>query len=198
MKILLATRNVGKLAELRDILSAEAAQVELVGLNDVESFPETAETELTFSGNALLKARDGARHSGLVTVADDSGLAVDALNGMPGVLSARWAGSQKDDEANNRLLLDQMSDIPDEHRGARFVCAAALVRPDGGEEVFFGEMTGRLGRAAKGTNGFGYDPLFYPDEASENVTSAELSSEEKNRISHRGKAFVALAQALAR
>ncbi|MFC4337354.1 RdgB/HAM1 family non-canonical purine NTP pyrophosphatase [Salininema proteolyticum] len=195
MKLLLATRNKGKIGELREILAEVAPDVELVGLGDVEKFDDTVETELTFEGNALLKARDGVRHTGLATVADDSGLAVDALNGMPGFLSARWAGVKKDDEANNRLLLEQMEDIADEHRGAKFVCAAAIVHPDGREQVFTGEMPGTLGRGPKGENGFGYDPLFYPDEA-DGLTSAEIPAEKKNAISHRGKAFRALAKAL--
>ena len=191
MRVLLATRNAGKIDELRQILSAAAPAVELVGLNDVADYPETPETELTFAGNALLKARDGMQHTGLPTIADDSGLAVDALNGMPGVLSARWAGSAKDDDANNALLLDQLADVADEHRGAKFVCAAAIVFPDGREIVVHGEMHGTVGRFPKGDNGFGYDPLFTPDGFDR--TSAELSPEEKNAISHRGKAFRELA-----
>src|SRR5690606_27464771 len=142
----------------------------------------------------LLKARDGATRTGLPTVADDSGLAVDALNGMPGVLSARWAGRAKDDEANNALLLDQLADLRDDRPGAKFVCAAALVWPDGRELVVHGEMPGRIGREPRGSNGFGYDPLFVPEGYV--VTSAELSPEEKNAISHRGKAFRELANAI--
>ncbi|MEU6858393.1 RdgB/HAM1 family non-canonical purine NTP pyrophosphatase [Glycomyces sp. NPDC046736] len=191
MRVLLATRNAGKVDELRQILAAAAPDVELVGLDAVEDYPETPETELTFAGNALLKARDGVKHTGLATIADDSGLAVDALNGMPGVLSARWAGTAKDDAANNALLLDQLSDVPDDLRGARFVCAAAIVWPDGRELVVHGEMPGHVGREPKGTNGFGYDPLFVPEGSDR--TSAELSAEEKNAISHRGKAFRELA-----
>ncbi|MCH7230669.1 RdgB/HAM1 family non-canonical purine NTP pyrophosphatase [Glycomyces sp. L485] len=191
MKILLATRNAGKIDELRQILAEAAPSVELVGLDAVDDFPETAETELTFAGNALLKARDGVEHTGLATIADDSGLAVDALNGMPGVLSARWAGRAKDDESNNALLLDQLADLDDERRGAKFVCAAALVRPDGREVVVHGEMPGRIAREPRGRGGFGYDPLFVPDGL--DVTSAELSPDQKNAISHRGKAFRELA-----
>lgn len=191
MRILLATRNAGKIDELRQILAEAAPEVELVGLDAVADFPETPETELTFAGNALLKARDGVKHTGLATIADDSGLAVDALNGMPGVLSARWAGSAKDDAANNALLLDQLADVPDELRGAKFVCAAAIVWPDGRELVVHGEMRGTVGREPKGRNGFGYDPLFTPEGFDR--TSAELSAEEKNAISHRGKAFRELA-----
>jgi XTP/dITP diphosphohydrolase len=191
MRVLLATRNAGKIDELRQILAAAAPEVELVGLDAVADYPETPETELTFAGNALLKARDGVKHTGLATIADDSGLAVDALNGMPGVLSARWAGSAKDDAANNALLLDQLADVPDDRRGAKFVCAAAIVWPDGRELVVHGEMRGTVGRGPKGDNGFGYDPLFTPEGFDR--TSAELSAEEKNAISHRGKAFRELA-----
>ncbi|GAA1684869.1 RdgB/HAM1 family non-canonical purine NTP pyrophosphatase [Glycomyces endophyticus] len=189
--MLLATRNAGKVDELRQILAEAAPGVELVGLDAVEAYPETPETELTFAGNALLKARDGVAHTGLATIADDSGLAVDALNGMPGVLSARWAGARKDDEANNALLLDQLGDVPDDQRTAQFVCAAAIVWPDGRELVVHGEMPGRVIRGPRGANGFGYDPLFVPD--GHDRTSAELSAAEKNAISHRGKAFRELA-----
>lgn len=191
MRVLLATRNAGKIDELRQILAEAAEGIELVGLDAVEDYPETPETELTFSGNALLKAHDGAKHTGLATIADDSGLAVDALGGMPGVLSARWAGRAKDDAANNALLLDQLSDLADELRGAKFVCAAAMVWPDGRELVVHGEMRGCIARTPRGENGFGYDPLFIPEGYE--VTSAELSPEEKNAISHRGKAFRELA-----
>ncbi|SDE43724.1 XTP/dITP diphosphohydrolase [Glycomyces harbinensis] len=189
--MLLATRNAGKVDELRQILAEAAPHVELVGLDAVEEYPETPETELTFAGNALLKARDGVKHTGLATIADDSGLAVDALNGMPGVLSARWAGAAKDDAANNALLLDQLADVADELRGAKFVCAAAIVWPDGRELVVHGEMPGHVGREPKGVNGFGYDPLFTPEGFDR--TSAELSPAEKNAVSHRGKAFRELA-----
>ncbi|GAB3998052.1 RdgB/HAM1 family non-canonical purine NTP pyrophosphatase [Glycomyces albus] len=191
MRVLLATRNAGKVDELRQILAEAAGGIELVGLDAVEDYPETPETELTFAGNALLKARDGLEHTGLPTIADDSGLAVDALNGMPGALSARWAGRGKDDRANNALLLDQLGDLPDELRGAEFVCAAAMVWPDGRELVVHGEMPGRITRTPRGENGFGYDPLFVPEGYE--VTSAELSAAEKNSISHRGKAFRELA-----
>ncbi|GAA2169492.1 MULTISPECIES: RdgB/HAM1 family non-canonical purine NTP pyrophosphatase [Glycomyces] len=194
MRVLLATRNAGKIEELRQILAEAAPEIELVGLDAVADYPETPETELTFAGNALLKARDGVKHTGLATIADDSGLAVDALNGMPGVLSARWAGSEKDDAANNALLLDQLADVPDGLRGAKFVCAAAIVWPDGRELVVHGEMRGTVGRGPKGANGFGYDPLFTPDGFDR--TSAEISAAEKNAISHRGKAFRELASGI--
>ncbi|MHA3701317.1 RdgB/HAM1 family non-canonical purine NTP pyrophosphatase [Jatrophihabitans sp. YIM 134969] len=189
-RILLATRNAHKLEELRRILAPLVPGVEVVGLADVPEYPETPETGATFAANALVKAHDGVRHTGLVTVADDSGIAVDALNGMPGVLSARWSGHAKDDAANNALLLAQLADVPDERRTAAFVCAATLAAPDGSTEVVEGRMTGRVIREPRGSNGFGYDPLFVPDGY--DVTSAELPSEEKDAISHRGKALRAL------
>jgi XTP/dITP diphosphohydrolase len=190
VKVLLATRNGGKIEELRRILAPYG--VELVGLDaDFEPGPETAPD---FRGNALAKAREAAAHSGLPTVADDSGLAVDALNGMPGVLSARWAGQHGDDVANLELLLRQVADVPSDRRTARFVCAAAAVLPDGRELVVEEAMEGRIVDAPRGTNGFGYDPIFVPD--GETRTSAELTSEEKDAISHRGKAFRALAPRL--
>ncbi|HET8658719.1 MAG TPA: RdgB/HAM1 family non-canonical purine NTP pyrophosphatase [Micromonosporaceae bacterium] len=195
MKVLLATRNGKKLAELRRILLAAHAPVELVGLADVAAYPEVPETGLTFADNALLKAREGVRSTGLPTVADDSGLAVDVLRGMPGVFSARWAGGHGDDVANLELLLAQVRDVPDEHRGAAFVCAAALVLPDGREWTMEREWRGRLVRAPRGSNGFGYDPIFVADGAAR--TNAELPSAEKDAASHRGQAFRALVEILA-
>ena len=192
MKVVLATRNAGKVAELQRIL--EPYDVELLGLDDVAAYDPAPETEPTFRGNALAKAREACLHTGLPAVADDSGLEVDALNAMPGVLSARWAGAHGDDVANLELVLGQLADVPDERRGARFVCAAAAALPDGGELVVEGEMRGRLVRAPRGENGFGYDPIFVPD--GEARTSAELTSDEKDAISHRGKAFRALAPLL--
>jgi len=188
-QVLLATRNVKKLAELRRILD-QLLDVEVVGLDDVPYYDELPETGATFAENALLKAREGAVHSGLLTVADDSGLAVDALNGMPGVLSARWAGKGKDDNANLQLVLEQLADTPDERLGATFVCVAALVTPAGAENVVEGRMSGRLVREPRGTNGFGYDPIFVADGF--DVTNAELPPAEKDLISHRGKALRAL------
>ena len=192
MRVVLATRNAGKVAELQRILSPY--DVELVGLDDVPSYEPGPETEPTFRGNALAKAREACAATGLPAVADDSGLEVDALNGMPGVLSARWAGRHGDDLANNELLLGQVADVPDERRGAQFVCAAAAVLPSGREVVVEGEMRGVLLRAPRGTNGFGYDPIFRPE--GEARSSAELTSAEKDAISHRGKAFRALAPLL--
>jgi XTP/dITP diphosphohydrolase len=194
VKILLASRNAKKLAELRRILGPEVPHVEVLGLDDVKPYDELPETGATFADNALLKAREGYVHTGLATVADDSGLAVDALNGMPGVLSARWSGQHGDDVANLRLVLAQLSNTPDERRGAEFVCAAALVGPDG-ETVVEARMPGRLIREPRGTNGFGYDPIFVADGF--DVTTAELEPSAKDVISHRGKALRALAHHLA-
>lgn len=194
MRILLASRNVKKLAELRRILAPALPEVEVIGLDDVPSYPEVPESGATFADNALIKAREGYRQTGLATVADDSGLAVDALNGMPGVLSARWAGSHGDDEANLRLVLDQLGDVPDERLGAAFLCAVAYV-DDAGEILTDGRMPGHLVRAPRGENGFGYDPIFVAD--GDTRTSAELSVEEKDAISHRGQALRVLAERLA-
>ena len=187
-RLLLATRNAKKLAELDRILAVEQVEgVKVIGLDAVEPFPEAPETEPTFEGNALAKARDAVKATGLPAVADDSGLAVDALNGMPGVLSARWAGGHGDDDANLRLVLGQLRDVPDERRGGAFVCAAALVLPSGAEVVVRGEWRGTLVREARGTNGFGYDPIFVPD--GDTRTSAELDPAEKDALSHRGRAL---------
>jgi XTP/dITP diphosphohydrolase len=194
-RLLLATRNAGKLAELRRLLQTAVPGVEVVGLRDVPAYPEAPETGATFEENALLKAREAVRYTGLPAVADDSGLTVDALNGMPGVLSARWSGRHGDDDANTALLLGQVADVPDERRGAAFVCAAALATPDGTERVIEREWRGRLVREKRGTNGFGYDPVFVP--AGLDVTSAELPPEEKDARSHRGQAFAALVPVLA-
>jgi XTP/dITP diphosphohydrolase len=194
VKLLLATRNAKKLTELRRILDA-VGTFQLLGLDDVPPYEEVPETGATFADNALLKAREAVAHTGLPAVADDSGLAVDALNGMPGVLSARWAGPGHDDLANLELVLAQTADIPDHRRGAAFVCAAAVVLPDGHEHVVDGVLTGTLLRAPRGTGGFGYDPIFLP--LGESRSSAELTPAEKDAISHRGKAFRALAEYLA-
>ncbi|MGH4023485.1 MAG: RdgB/HAM1 family non-canonical purine NTP pyrophosphatase [Pseudonocardiaceae bacterium] len=200
MRVVLATRNRAKLAELRRILvAAEMPDVEVLGLDEVPEFPEAAETGATFEENALAKARDAAAATGLPAVADDSGLAADALGGMPGVLSARWSGGHSDDAANLRLVLDQLRDVPEHRRGAAFVCAAALVvptGPDSAEHVVRGEWRGTLTTAARGSNGFGYDPIFVPD--GDRRTSAELEPAEKDAASHRGRALRALLPALRR
>jgi XTP/dITP diphosphohydrolase len=189
--VLLATRNPGKLVELRRMLDAtEVAGIRVLGLADVADFPEEPEIGATFAENALAKARDAAKATGLPSVADDSGLAVDALNGMPGVLSARWSGRHGDDRANLELVLGQLADVPDDRRSAAFVCAAALVVPGGDEIVVHGEWPGYLARAPRGSNGFGYDPIFVPE--GEERTSAELAPEEKNALSHRCRAMRAL------
>lgn len=195
--MVLATRNAKKLVELRRILAGidALADIDVLGLSDVAPFDEPVETELTFAGNALLKARATVAAIGLPSLADDSGLCVDALNGMPGVLSARWAGHAKSDEANNMLLLDQLDDVPDEHRGGRFVAAVALCLPTGFEHVTSGKMPGRVIRTSVGTNGFGYDPLFVPDGA-DGLTSAQLSAERKDLLSHRGSALRAMVPTL--
>jgi XTP/dITP diphosphohydrolase len=187
-RVLVASRNAKKCDELRRILSAEhVTGVEVVGLDAVPAFSEAPETGVTFEDNALAKARDAASATGLPSIADDSGLAVDALNGMPGVLSARWSGKHGDDLANLELVLGQLADVPDERRGAAFVCAAALVVPGGREIVVRGQWRGRLIRQCRGTNGFGYDPIFVPEGAS--LTSAELAPAEKDALSHRGRAL---------
>jgi XTP/dITP diphosphohydrolase len=188
----LATRNAHKVAELQRILAAY--DMALRSLADWPDAPDPAETGATFAENALIKARSAAAATGLLALADDSGLCVDALNGMPGVLSARWAGRHGDDDANLRLVLGQVADVPDERRGAAFVCAAAAVAPGGRELVVEGRVEGRLTREPRGAGGFGYDPIFVPD--GHPVTTAELSPEDKDAISHRGRAFRALAAQL--
>jgi XTP/dITP diphosphohydrolase len=189
-RLLLATRNAGKLAELQRLLESAVPGVAVVGLRDVPEYPEAPETGATFAENALLKARDAVRYTGLPAVADDSGLSVDALNGMPGVLSARWSGRHGDDAANTALLLGQLADVPDERRGGAFVCAAAVVTPDGAERVLERSWRGQVVREPRGSNGFGYDPVFLPDGLER--TAAELTAAEKDARSHRGQAFAAL------
>ena len=188
--VVLATRNEGKLRELARIIDSQ-----VIGLDEFPDAPDVPETGATFEANALLKARAIAAYTGLPAVADDSGLCVDALNGMPGVLSARWAGRHGDDHANLELVLAQVADVPDARRGARFVCAAALVVPGAGEWVTTGEVVGRLIREPRGSGGFGYDPVFLPDGS--DLTTAEMTPEAKDRISHRGRALRALAPVIA-
>src|SRR5260370_13993553 len=199
--IVLATRNPGKLRELARILGAEepgGTQVRLAGLDEFPGAPDVPETGATFEENALLKARAIAACTRLPAVADDSGLCVDALGGMPRVLSAPWAGKHGDDPANLELLLAQAADAPDARLGARFVCAAALVLPGSGtrEWVVTGQLEGRLIRAPRGTGGFGYDPIFLPDGFGQ--TTAERTADAKDAISHRGPAFRALAPFIAK
>jgi XTP/dITP diphosphohydrolase len=189
-RLVLATRNAKKLDELRRILDEAGLAVELAGPEVFADVPEIAETGATFEENALIKARAVAAATGLPAIADDSGLCVDALNGMPGILSARWAGRHGDDEANLDLVLGQLADLPDDRRGAAFVCAAALAMPDGSGEVVRGEIRGVLLRERRGGNGFGYDPIFRPDGYE--VTTAEMPSADKDAISHRGRALRAL------
>ncbi|MFD0074578.1 RdgB/HAM1 family non-canonical purine NTP pyrophosphatase [Streptomyces sp. NPDC127166] len=189
-RLILATRNAGKITELHAILADAGLDLELVGADAYPEVPDTKETGVTFAENALLKAHALARATGLPAVADDSGLCVDVLNGAPGIFSARWAGAHGDDKANLNLLLAQLSDIGDAHRGAHFACAAALALPDGTERVVEGRMPGTLRHAPVGTNGFGYDPILQPEGYE--VTCAELTPAQKNAISHRGKAFRAL------
>jgi len=198
-RLVLATHNAHKLGELRDILCgpdgvAGLAPEEIVSAADLAA-PEPVEDGVTFAENALIKARALAHTAGVPVIADDSGICVDVMGGAPGIFSARWAGRHGDDVANLDLLLAQLADVPDEHRGARFVCAAALVTPDGGEAVEIGEMPGTLLRERRGEGGFGYDPVLVPE--GETRSSAELSPAEKNALSHRGKAFRALVPAIA-
>ena len=191
VRLVLATANPGKLAELARILADEHADVVLASRDEFSGAPDVAETGATFAENALLKAHAMADFTGLPAVADDSGLCVDALGGMPGVLSARWSGRHGDDAANLQLVLAQTADVSDERRGARFVCAAALVLPGGEEHVTEGVVTGRLIREPRGRNGFGYDPIFVPDGF--DLTTAEMAPADKDRISHRGRALRGLA-----
>lgn len=192
--VVLATNNAKKLAELRRIVAEATTAVRVLGLADVGSYPEPAETERSFQGNALLKARACVAATGLPALADDSGLAVDVLNAMPGVRSARWSGPDATDESNNELLLRQLVGVPGEERTARFVCAMALVLPDGVEHVRMGEMAGQVGTAPVGQNGFGYDPLFIPDGYT--VSTGILDAAVKDAISHRGQAVRAMVPVL--
>jgi XTP/dITP diphosphohydrolase len=198
MRIFLASANAKKIAEMHRILAEHVPDIEVLGIGDVEGYVEPVEDQPTFEGNALLKARAGVAATGLPSIADDSGLCVDALNGMPGVLSARWSGRDKSDARNNELLLEQLDDVPDERRGAHFACAIAWVRPDGSEHVVEGRMDGHIIREQRGSGGFGYDVVFVAREHETagdglGLTSAELPPGEKDRISHRGRALRELA-----
>lgn len=194
--VVLATRNHHKVEELRRILATVEGEldIQLVGTDQFPELPEVAETGSSFAANALLKARDVAQRTGHTAIADDSGLCVDALNGMPGIFSARWAGQHGDDAANLELLLAQIADVADSRRGAAFHCAAAVVTPGGEERVVEGVLEGSIIREPRGNNGFGYDPIFTPRGYV--LTTAELKPDEKNAISHRGQAFRALAPVL--
>jgi len=190
IRAVLATRNDHKVEEVMRILQAEGVDIELLALPS--DAPDVAETESTFAGNALLKARSAAEATGLPAIADDSGLCVDALHGMPGVLSARWSGRHGDDAANLALVLAQLSEVPDARRGAQFVCAAAWVVPGSHEHVVEGVLEGTLAHEPRGIHGFGYDPIFTPQGYA--LTTAELRPHEKDAISHRGQALRALAR----
>ena len=193
-RVVLATRNAHKVAELNRILASAGFAGELVGLDEFPGAPDVAETGSTFADNALLKARAIAAYTALPAVSDDSGLTVHALNGMPGILSARWAGKHGDDRANLELVLRQLADI--DRREAAFVCVAALALPAGDREwTTTGVLPGRLTRAPRGANGFGYDPIFVPDGMT--ATTAELAPADKDAISHRGRAFRAIAPIIA-
>jgi XTP/dITP diphosphohydrolase len=215
VKVFLASRNRKKIEEMERILREHLPGIEVLGIDDVDGYEEPVEDQATFEGNALLKARAGFAATGLPSLADDSGLCVDALNGMPGVLSARWSGpptlrdasslgssgtqgSLRDDSdaRNNELLLAQLTDVPDERRGAHFMCAVAFVHADG-YECASGVMPGRVIRECRGTGGFGYDVLFEADDRP-GLTTAELSREDKDAISHRGWALRRMAPIVAR
>lgn len=191
-KLLLATRNKGKIVEFRRILDALApGEIELVGLDQFPELHDVDETGTTFEENALLKAREMSEATGLPAIADDSGLCVDALNGDPGIFSARWAGSHGDDKANIEKVLDQLKNVPEEKRTAYFICVAALYLPDGRTHCEEGRFYGTILRSPVGENGFGYDPIFQPEGLS--ISSAQMSSEEKDAMSHRGKSLRAIA-----
>jgi len=196
VQVFLASRNLKKIAEMERILREHLPDIEVLGIDQVDGYDEPVEDQATFEGNALLKARAGVLATGLPSLADDSGICVDALNGMPGVLSARWSGPPKDDARNNELLLAQLEDVPDARRTAHFHCAVAFCHPDG-EELTSGTMPGRVTREVRGSGGFGYDVLFEA-EARPGLTTAELSIEDKDAISHRGWALRRMAPIVAR
>ncbi|MGP5725226.1 RdgB/HAM1 family non-canonical purine NTP pyrophosphatase [Arthrobacter rhombi] len=192
-RLVLATHNQGKLRELRELLRGQVpgldVDIQVVDAGAVDA-PDVRETGVTFEANALLKAHAVAEATGLPAIADDSGLSVDVLGGAPGIFSARWSGSHGDDAANLALLLAQLSDVPAEHRGGAFICAAALALPDGSETVELGRLEGTVLEVPRGEGGFGYDPILQP--VGEDRSCAELDDGEKNAISHRGQAFRAL------
>ena len=191
-KLLLATRNKGKIVEFRRILDAIApGEIELIGLDAFPHLHDVDETGSTFEENALLKAREMSIATGLPAIADDSGLCIDALNGDPGIFSARWAGGHGDDRANYEKVLDQLKEVPEEKRTAYFICVAALYLPDGRTHCEEGRFYGKILHSPVGENGFGYDPIFQPEGLS--ISSAQMSSEEKDAMSHRGKSLRAIA-----
>ena len=193
-RVVLATHNAHKVEEFQAIVAATRPDLEVIGYDG----PEPVEDGTTFAANALIKARAAAAHTGLPALADDSGICVDVLGGAPGVFSAYWAGHAKDATANLSLLLDQLLDIRDPHRTAQFVSTIALVVPGEGEHVVEGIWPGRLATAAAGAGGFGYDPIFIPDEQSGTErTVGEWSASEKNEASHRARAFRALVPLIA-
>jgi XTP/dITP diphosphohydrolase len=191
-KILIATANRGKVKEIRELV--RDLPLEFISLTDLAEYPEVVEDGATFEENALKKARVLAAATNLPSIADDSGLCVDALGGRPGVFSARYAGEGASDEDKCRLILEQMRDVPDRYRSARFVCVLAFVRPDGDEKIFRGACEGWITRELRGSSGFGYDPIFFYEQAG--LTFAEMDRESKNKISHRGRALRALSEFL--
>jgi XTP/dITP diphosphohydrolase len=187
-KLVLATRNSGKIIEFRRILEEIApGAVELISVDQFPNLVDVEETGSTFEENSLLKARYTSMATGLPAIADDSGLCIDALGGAPGIFSARWAGKHGDDQANLEKVLEQLKDVPEEKRGAHFLCVASLVLPDGREHVSEGRFDGSILRSAVGTNGFGYDPIFQPNGLA--ISSAQMSAQEKDLVSHRGKSL---------
>ena len=191
-KLVIATRNAGKIIEFRRILDAiSSGAIDLIGIDQFPDLIDVEETGTTFEENALLKARYTAKMTGLPSISDDSGLCIDALGGAPGIFSARWAGKHGDDKVNLEKVLDELKDVPDSQRGAHFICVAALVMPDGREQLAQGRFEGKTLRAPVGNQGFGYDPIFAPLGMS--ISSAEMSAQEKDAISHRGKSLRAIA-----
>ena len=188
MKLVLATRNHGKIVELQRIIAEIMPDVELVGTDSFPDLADVEETEDSFIGNALLKAHAVAKATGLPAIADDSGLSVNALNGAPGIFSARYAGVHGDDLANLNKVLSDMDQVRD--RSAAFHCAAAFAKPNGFEIVVEAKLLGRLTSLPIGDDGFGYDPIFIPDGFK--ITTAQMSPVQKDQISHRGMAFRAL------
>jgi XTP/dITP diphosphohydrolase len=188
VKLVLATHNSHKVAEVGAILAGQVEGLELEGYDG----PEPIEDGTSFLENALIKARAAYAHTGITSIADDSGLAIEILGGAPGIFSARWSGS-KDDERNRKLVLEQLADVKPEHRASAFVCTIAMVGPEG-EQSFTGIWPGSIATEERGPNGFGYDPIFVPDGFE--VTAAELDPEVKNALSHRSMALGQLASYL--